>query len=265
VCALVLLAPPAVAQSTTEDGIRAMLRGDYQAAARILRPLADDAADPVAQFFLAILYETGTGVSPDMGRACGLFLRSASRAHALSEQSAAIAAVMQEQLGAGASLLCVAKERWQGGPPQSFVLGPDHRTSFVDTSVDVSYGDEQRRTLLAPPAGAVFLPIQYTVLHVTRPLETRRHFFEWFIWMPDRIGAPSSWTLHWVLSEVVDDLWIVVKSEQDLAAVTGARPPASFPVGDLVRLQVNASGDAAFTILGGPAARTEVIAWQGRR
>jgi hypothetical protein len=59
VCLFTILVAPAAAQSTTEDGIRAMLRGDYQAAARILRPLAEDAArpDPVARFFLAFLIE----------------------------------------------------------------------------------------------------------------------------------------------------------------------------------------------------------------
>jgi hypothetical protein len=55
-CLFTLLATSAAAQTTTEDGIRAMLRGEYQVAVRILQPLADDAArpDPVAQFFLAI-------------------------------------------------------------------------------------------------------------------------------------------------------------------------------------------------------------------
>ena len=97
-CALLLsftlLACPAAAQSLTEDGIRAALQGDYQAAARILRPLADDPAhpDPVAQFFLAILYDSGHGVTRDMGRACALFLRSSAASHPFSEQAAGIAA-----------------------------------------------------------------------------------------------------------------------------------------------------------------------------
>ena len=53
-CVLTLCATTAAAQSTTEDGIRAMLRGDYKSAAAILRPLAEDAARPdsAAQFFL---------------------------------------------------------------------------------------------------------------------------------------------------------------------------------------------------------------------
>lgn len=122
VCVFTLLATSAAAQSTTEDGIRAMLRGDYRAAARILRPLADDAArpDPVAQFFVAMLYDTGQGVERDEARACGLFLRAAGGAHPFSEQAAAIGAFKREQLGDAASLLCVAEESWQGGPPQSY-------------------------------------------------------------------------------------------------------------------------------------------------
>ena len=62
-----MLAAPAFAQSTTEDGIRAVLHGDYKAAVRILKPLADDFEhpDPVAQFFLAVLYEVGEGVRRD--------------------------------------------------------------------------------------------------------------------------------------------------------------------------------------------------------
>src|SRR5688572_16755976 len=46
VCVLTLVAAPAAAQSTTEDGIRAFVGGDYQAAGRILKPLADDPARP---------------------------------------------------------------------------------------------------------------------------------------------------------------------------------------------------------------------------
>jgi len=160
VCVVMVLAAPAAAQSTTEDGIRAMLRGDHQVAFRILRPLADDAAhpDPVAQFFLAVLYETGQGVRNDMGRACGLFLRSAAHAHPFAEQSAAIAANLQQQLGDGASMLCVANERWQGGPPLSFDLGPGHRIVCADTSVTVTHGEQEQRGLISRAIGSPWRP-----------------------------------------------------------------------------------------------------------
>lgn len=268
ICVFTLLATRAAAQSTTEDGIRALLRGEYKTAARILRPLADDAAqpDPVAQFFLAFLYATGQGVGGDHARACGLFLRAGRRAHPFTEQSAAIATLMSEQFGGGASLFCVADESWQGGPPQSFALGPGHRIVFADSSVTVTHDEREQRTSLRLPVGTAYLPIQYTALDVTRPTVARRHFFQWFVWMPNTTVNPSSWTLSWTLSEVVADQWFIpIAHEKSLAAVTAATRPATYDVSTLVRLRVNERGEAEFAIAGGTAARTEVIASPKRR
>jgi hypothetical protein len=55
---VISLLTPAVAsaQMTTADGIYALIRGDEEAAVRILRPLAESSADPTAQFFMASLY-----------------------------------------------------------------------------------------------------------------------------------------------------------------------------------------------------------------
>lgn len=72
------------AQTTTADGVQAILRGDYQAAVRILRPLADEDGpqpDPLAQFFMAILYDAGQCVPRNPVRACGLFLSAAKPAN----------------------------------------------------------------------------------------------------------------------------------------------------------------------------------------
>src|SRR5262245_54207126 len=63
--AVVLLIPWATAaQTTTADGVAAIVNGDYERAARILKPVADDTSksDPLAQFFLAMLYASGNGV-----------------------------------------------------------------------------------------------------------------------------------------------------------------------------------------------------------
>ena len=266
-CVLALFPPAAAGQSSREDGIRAVLRGDYQAAARVLRPLADDEAtpDPVAQFFLAILYETGQGVPADMGRACRLFQRSATREHPFSEQSAAIAAIMRDQLGGAASPICTTDERWRGGPPQSFVLGRDHRVVFADTSIRVGYGEREEHTTLSLPSEGVFLPIQYTPLDVSRPKETRRHFFQWFYWRPEPALDPSSWTLSSTLSEVVGGRWIVIAFEKNLLVVQAPTPPTSGEVAKLVRLRVNANGEAEFSIPAGTSPRTEIIPWQGSR
>ena len=265
ICVVTLIATPAAAQSTTEDGIRAMLRGEYRAAARILRPLADEATppDPVAQFFLAILYQTGQGVTGDMLRACSLFLSAARQPHPFAEQSAAIAAVLRDQLG-GANSPCYAEERWQGRPPQSFVLGPNHRIVFTDTSITMTYGDQEWRTLLGLQADASYLPIQYTTLDVTRPAVMHRHFFQWFAWTPNTTADPS-WTLSWMLSEVAGAQWIPIASEKSLVVVAGAAKPSSYDVSKLVRLRVSERGEAEYTILVGTVPRTEVIAWPGSR
>ena len=83
--------------------------------------------------------------------------------------------------------------------------------------------------------------------------------------MPGTTRNPSSWTLGWALSEVVGDQWIPITGEKSLVVVNGPTPPAAYDLADLVRLRVNASGEAEFTISGGTVARTEVIPWQRDR
>ena len=263
-CVFMLFATTAAAQSTTEDGIRAMLRGDYKAAVAILRPLAQDTGrpDPGAQFFLAVLYETGHGVKPDMARACGLFARSALREHPFAEQSAAIARNMRDQLGDGSSMLCVANETWRGGPPQSMDLGPDHQITFTDTSVVVTHAGQETRTLWKLPPEAIVLPIRYTPLNVSRPVSLRRHFLQFFQWTPDESANPSSWTLTWALSEVVGDQWLMITYEASLAVVNGPGRPDARDMSNFVRLRVNANGEAEFSITGGTRPRTELIPWK---
>ena len=267
VCLSWLMPTPATAQTTTEDGIRAVLRGDYSTAVRILRPLGDDAArpDPVAQFFLAILYHSGEGIKGDWPRACRLFLQASTGPEPLASQAGALAGWLQEQFQGAAAEYCATDESWQGGRPPSFVLGPDHRVSFADRRVLVTHGDDEQRTSIRLPPGAVFMPIQYTPLSVTRPSEARRHFFEWFAWVPDPIANTASWTLSWTLSEVFDEGWGVITIERDLAVASGPTPPSSYDVARLVTLRVNARGEAEVSILGGISPRTEVIAAQGRR
>ena len=135
---------------------------------------------------------------------------------------------------------------------------------FAETSVSVTYGDREERTLLAP-LGAALLPIRHTPLVVTRPIAARRDMFQWFFWEPNTAADPSSWALSWVLSEVVGERWIPLASEQSLVVVNGSTAPQSYAVGSLVRLRVNATGEAEFTILGGTSPRTEVIPWHGSR
>jgi hypothetical protein len=263
-----LLATPAAAQSATEDGIRAMVAGDYQTAVRILRPLADDTShpDPVAAFFLATPYDSGQGVRYDQNRACGLFRRASEQANPFVEQSFAIATSIRNQFGSPAPpFFCVATESWQGGPPLSIVLGPGHRIVFTDTSITLTYADKENRSLAMMGGRGGSPSIQYTPLAVTRPVVARRHFLQLIGWMPDTELNPSSWTLAWSLMEVVEDKWFPITSEKSLVVVHGPARPASNDAASLVRLRVNEKGEAELTIAGGSSPRTEVIPWKGSR
>lgn len=267
VAAFVLVASSATAQTTTEDGIRALIRGDYLAAARILRPLGEESAqpDPVAQFFMAILYDTGQGVGRNGPRACGLFLSAAKPANPFMEQSSAISNLILQEYGPAGSQLCVSGSKWQDVPPTTFALGPDHRVVIADTSITVTYNGKEQRTMTGALPGAVALPVQYTPLDVSRPLAARRHFIQSFIWVPDAPGKPSTWSLGWMVSEVVGAEFLVITGERSLVIVSGPQPPASYDVASLARVRVNADGEAEWIIVGSTNPRSDVIAWRGPR
>ncbi|HEY3885259.1 MAG TPA: hypothetical protein VGL62_08640, partial [Vicinamibacterales bacterium] len=155
VCVFLLASGTTGAQSTTEDGIRALLRGDDLAAARILSPLAytDVHPDPVAQFFLAVMYETGRGVGRSL-TACSLFVRAAVPANPFMEQSETMAAAIGAELGEPlAAKLCVAKD--PGLPlPSSSGPGPSmhEQPGTADGVAAIAHGEYAR-------AGAILKPI----------------------------------------------------------------------------------------------------------
>jgi TPR repeat protein len=68
--ALILAAAPAAAGF--DDGVDLYARGNYAAAYRELRPLAEQ-GDPSAQVFLGAMYHLGHGVTPDLVQAYAWF------------------------------------------------------------------------------------------------------------------------------------------------------------------------------------------------
>lgn len=109
---LLVLAPRvALAQATAADGVQAIVRGDYETAARILKPLAENTAqrDPIAQFFLAAMYDSGRGVPRDRFHACSVYASAASAAGPLAHAAADIVQTIREPLtaAAAAAQLCM--------------------------------------------------------------------------------------------------------------------------------------------------------------
>jgi hypothetical protein len=252
-----LLPLPALAQTSTEDGVRAFVRGDYATAARILSPLAESSADadPTAQFFMGLLYAAGKGVPMDPMRACTLFSAAAAPSNPFMEQASAVAGMMQQNGSGG--MLC-GRPPAIGPKPTSFTLAPDYTLDVRPYELVVHYHGIQKTEPLMPIPGAVNLPVRYTPLDVKRPAAARRHFVEQAMWWQEPRGG-STWRLGWLLGEIVDGAYVPVASEREVASTADARPPAPFNLAGVVRVHVNAQGEAEWQILGGPRPRTEVI------
>jgi hypothetical protein len=265
-----LLVPrPALAQTTTADGVRAMVRGDYQSAVRILGPLAEDnpKPDPLAQFFMAMLYESGQGTARNSIRACGLYLSAATPTNPLMSQSLDLSRAIQEEFRGKAADLCEASSRFPSrpAPPRTFTLAQDHWVTIDETGATVGYMGAEKRMRMGGGAGLVALPIRHTPLDVSRPVEARRHFIQSFLWVPSMATDPPTWTLAWMLSEIVGLDYVPITGERELASVTAPRPPAALDVDSLARIAVNANGEAEWAISGGATPRSGVVPFRGPR
>jgi hypothetical protein len=116
--ACILVSPTyTTAQTTAADGVLAFLRGDTQAAIRILRPLAEDGpdVDPVAAFFLALAYQSRPGM-PDSMRVCGLLMRAATAASPVAVQARTLAETLHFDSGLEFEQCMLASRRGWGQP-----------------------------------------------------------------------------------------------------------------------------------------------------
>jgi hypothetical protein len=273
VCVLVgalLACGVAHAQRTSAaDGVEAIVRGDYEAAARILRPLAEDEAepDPLAQFFMAMLYASGHGIARNSTRACGLYLNAATPSNPLMNQALDLARSLQEQYGGKAAAFCDAASAFRSRalPPKTFTLAQDHWVTIDENGATVGHMGHEKRTYMGGSGGLVSLPIRHTPLDVTRPIETRRHFIQGFLWMPSRMSDPPTWTLGWVLHEVVGLDFVPVAGERELTTIMAPRPPDAIDVEKLARVSVNANGEAEWIVSGGPNPRSGVVPFRESR
>jgi len=265
-----LLVAPDVQAQTTSDGVQALVRGDYQTAARILQPLADGAAQPdaIAQFFMAILYYSGQGVPRNAVRACALYLSAATSPNPLSLQALDLARLIQVEYGPVDAQLCASasasSSAWREAPTASFELAADLSVSIDQTAVTVTYkGTVNRAAMLMGGPGFVFLPIRFTQLDVSQPIRARRHFVEFFIWQPDTLSNPTAWTLGWILFEVIGPDFRPVTGDKSVMTITALQPPASFDANAAAHVAVNATGEAEWIVSGGPNPRSAVVPFKG--
>lgn len=77
--ALVFISTTASAE-TFDEGVIAFIKGDSTAAYRIWKPLADK-GDTDAQYHLGYMFQTGTGISTDKGKALYWYGKAARNGH----------------------------------------------------------------------------------------------------------------------------------------------------------------------------------------
>ena len=253
-------------QAGTADGVVALARGDYQRAAEILKPIAEDwrSDDTAAQFFLAGLYETGRGVPADPLRACALYLRASSKYESPFGQEASL--LVGKVINRGQEFhdecqLLATTGFDNGFEPVTFNLGPGHLVEWTLAAATVTYDGRTKREgmgLVFP--GARFLPLQHTELSTGPTRSLTRHFVEMFVWLPStRSGGP--WKLQWHLFEVVRDEIILVEVEELPVSVDGDAPPSreALDLREYAAVRVDDEGNAEWAVLKGPHPRTERI------
>ena len=258
-------------QTPTGEGVEAFVRGDYQRAAEILRPMADSIAlpyDSVAGFFMASMYDSGRGIEADAMRACALYVRAsailpipppaAPFVTAAEAMRSTIWQSMSKETLEQCRLTAVVgfEHRFE---PITFVLEPNHWIAFALNGVTITYRGRDTvasRGLMSP--GNVYLPIRHTALHVGPTHSIRRDFIEVAAWTSG--AGAQQWTLAWHLFEVVRNELISVAIQWPVT-VSSSEPPAagSFDLADIVHLRVTDTGRAEWVLSGGSMARSEMI------
>ena len=266
-----VLSPTIVAaQATTSEGVQTLLRGDYEAAARILKPLAEGTSqpDPIAQFFLAALYDSGRGVARNQLRACSLYASAASPSSPLMPQALDIVQTIGESWAKApaAAAVCAPVNTlpWGEASPASFTLGAGHWVRIDATGTTIGFGGDEHRTGSSGGPGIVYLPIQYTPVDVSSPVAMRRHFIQSVIWHRDRPADLPTWSLGWLLNEVVGLEMFMVAGDPRLATITSPQPTA-IDTSRLVEVRVNATGEAVWAIKDPANTRGGIIPLKGGR
>ena len=146
-----------------------------------------------------------------------------------------------------------------GFEQETFVLGPGHWITLNLREWTIAYEGTEKRVQMnvATRLGRVLTP-RYTQLATGPARTTGRHFIEILTWRP--MQASQTWTLMWMLNEVVRDQMIRVASEQ-LATIVALEPPTNqtFDVRTLVRLAVNDDGHVEWSTLAGDNPRKAVV------
>src|SRR5262245_40960278 len=245
--------PPTQTSPDTAAGVEAFLRGDYQRAAEILKPIAGQHSqpDPTAAFFMATMYDNGLGVPADPIRACALYVRASVSPNApFAAAASELLRRLSWSMGREAFEVCNMTasigldHRFE---PVTFVLEPGHWIAWDLKGAVITYqGKDTRVPVALAFSQPVFTRIRHTELQVDPTRSTRRHFIEVAMWIPKNL---QTWELFWRLFEVVRNELVPIAAEQ-VTTASGSEPPTETNLLEFVELRVNGDGDAEWAVTG---------------
>lgn len=138
---VMLLLPATVTAQSVTDGVLAIVRGQHDAAVRILSPYADDATDPdpLAAFFLATIFHSGR-VKGDGNylRACGLYQTAAKAAESPVARQAQL--LLRDLAGPGATALFWELCEQSRRDHQNTAAAPHEPSSISETHSAIEAG-----------------------------------------------------------------------------------------------------------------------------
>ena len=229
------------------------MRGDYETALGILRPLAEDAPapDPLAQFFVSALYRYGVGVPVNLLRACGLS-RAAQQSLPLlqalplgrDDRDAAPAFADECRTAPG--------HAWRTPDPVAFTLEAGQQVTLDGSVLRVDFEGRNFWMRMGWGPDVWFLPVRHTALDVLKPVPGRRHFIEFFVWTPVRDTAVPTWTLTWTVHEV-DGARLAPHSWQPVKTIAATLPPLSPDERALAQWVLNADGEVEQRVAESPS------------
>jgi hypothetical protein len=154
---------------------------------------------------------------------------------------------------------------WGEPVPASFTLGAGHWVRIDAAGTTIGFDGAERRIFTSGGPGIVYLPVQYTPVDVSSPVAMRRHFIHSFVWHRNGPTDLTTWSLGWVLQEVVGVEMLTVAGDARLLTITAPQPPPAIDTSRLVEVRVNATGEAEWAIKDPANARGAIIPLKGRR
>ncbi len=241
-----VISVPIPVLADVRKGVDAWTQGDFAAAVREWRPLAD-AGDADAQFNLAQAYKLGRGVPQDLPRAEDLFSRASAKGHMQASDNYGLLLFQRGERAKALPYIRAAADR--GEPRAQYLLGISH---FNGENVPKDWVRAYALVTLSQQAGLAQAKAALTQMDAYVPLDQRQQA----VALAQELRSEADATLARQLTSV--DLGASASAPAEVPTQTlrtAPRPPVADPVQSAREVAVTASPATAGADYARPAVR----------